>query len=143
MMTNEALTDELEQILMDVLGVDREELEPTARFFEDLGGESIDVLELSFRCEKQFGVKMQFETMVAGGEQDIDADGSARPEFVQRLQMTYPFLDASALPPRPGIMDLRQLLTVAAIIGYVKAVLSATEAGRAARCGRGGAMDSG
>ncbi len=43
--------------IADCLGVEIEEVTPEARFFEDLGGESIDLLSLSFQFEKAFNIR--------------------------------------------------------------------------------------
>ena len=46
------------QTIADALGCDLEEVKPTSSLIEDLGAESIDFLDLVFRLEKGFGVKI-------------------------------------------------------------------------------------
>ena len=45
------------EILVDTLGVDPDEVIPEASLIYDLGAESIDFLDISFRIEKAFGIK--------------------------------------------------------------------------------------
>ncbi len=46
------------QTIADALGCDLEEVKPTSSLIEDLDAESIDFLDLVFRLEKGFGVKI-------------------------------------------------------------------------------------
>lgn len=50
MNTADPLFEELRTMIADGLGVEAEDVVPEARFFDDLGGESIDVIDLTFRC---------------------------------------------------------------------------------------------
>jgi acyl carrier protein len=53
----EEVFEKTKEILVDTLGVDEEEIVPEATLVYDLGAESIDFLDISFRVEKEFGVK--------------------------------------------------------------------------------------
>ena len=44
----------VQEVLVDALGVDEDEVKPEASLREDLGAESIDFLDISFRLEKAF-----------------------------------------------------------------------------------------
>ena len=45
-------------IIVEALRIDPSKVEPDARFFIDLGAESIDVLDIRFRIEAAFGFKI-------------------------------------------------------------------------------------
>lgn len=107
-------------ILAEVLSLHNEDPPPTARFFADLGGESIDVLETSFQIEKRFGVKIDFNKLLAGGQIAIDELGRVKPESLNQLKDTYPFLAVDRLGPAPTQEALKDLLTVGAITQMVK-----------------------
>ena len=49
--------EQTKDILVDTLGVDDDEVVPEASLIYDLGAESIDFLDISFRIEKSFGIK--------------------------------------------------------------------------------------
>ena len=51
-------TQEKGSVLFHVMGVDEEEVTPNAVIRDDLGAESIDFLDIMFRLEKAFGIKI-------------------------------------------------------------------------------------
>lgn len=53
-MTREEIYDKVKAVLVDALGVDDDEVTPEASLRADLGAESIDFLDISFRLEKEF-----------------------------------------------------------------------------------------
>jgi acyl carrier protein len=54
----DAVFPKVAQIVADALGCDLEDVKPTASLIHDLDAESIDFLDLVFRLEKGFGVKI-------------------------------------------------------------------------------------
>src|SRR5580692_1128982 len=53
-MSRDEVYAKVQGVLVDALGVDAEEVTPTATLREDLGAESIDFLDIVFRLEKAF-----------------------------------------------------------------------------------------
>jgi acyl carrier protein len=51
----------VKEIIADQLGVDMEKITPEARFVEDLGADSLDVVELIMAFEEEFGVEIPDE----------------------------------------------------------------------------------
>jgi len=54
----DAVFPKVAQIVADALGCELDEVKPKASLIEDLDAESIDFLDLVFRLEKGFGVKI-------------------------------------------------------------------------------------
>ena len=54
----DAVYPKVAQIIADALGCELDEVKPTASLIEDLDAESIDFLDLVFRLERGFGVKI-------------------------------------------------------------------------------------
>jgi acyl carrier protein len=54
----DAVFPKVAQIVADALGCDLDEVKPQSSLIEDLDAESIDFLDLVFRLEKGFGVKI-------------------------------------------------------------------------------------
>lgn len=54
----EALTERVNTIITDQLGVDRESLTPEANLLDDLGADSLDVVELVMALEEEFGIEV-------------------------------------------------------------------------------------
>jgi acyl carrier protein len=115
------IAPQIREIIAAVLSVDEEEVTPTARFFADLGGESIDVLDLSFQIERQFNVKIEFNRMLAGDQIQTDEHGVVTPKSLQWLAETCPFLAVERLGPSPTPEAMKDLLTVEAITRFVDA----------------------
>lgn len=49
-------------IIVDKLGVDENEVTPTASFTNDLGADSLDTVELIMEFEKEFGITIPDES---------------------------------------------------------------------------------
>ena len=58
MPTYEEIYDKVQVTLVDALGVDDDEVTRSATLQGDLGAESIDFLEIVFRLERNFGIKI-------------------------------------------------------------------------------------
>ena len=56
-----ATIDKLRDIIVEELGVSPEEVKPEARFIEDLGADSIGLMELVMKLEEEFGLKIPDE----------------------------------------------------------------------------------
>lgn len=54
----ETIFQKTREIVMEVLDLDAEDVSPESKLIDDLGAESIDFLDLSFKIEKEFGIKL-------------------------------------------------------------------------------------
>ena len=50
--------DRVKKIVVEHLGVDAEEVTPQANFIDDLGADSLDIVELVMAFEEEFGVEI-------------------------------------------------------------------------------------
>ena len=57
-MQYDEVLSKVKQVLVDALGVDEEEVSPTSTLVGDLGAESIDFLDMVFRLERAFKIKI-------------------------------------------------------------------------------------
>ncbi|MFN7064600.1 MAG: acyl carrier protein [Aquificaceae bacterium] len=55
------LVQRIREIIADQLGVEVEKLNPDAKFVEDLGADSLDVVELIMAFEEEFGIEIPDE----------------------------------------------------------------------------------
>ena len=53
-----SVADKVKSIIVEQLGVDEEEVTPDASFVDDLGADSLDVVELVMAFEEEFGVEI-------------------------------------------------------------------------------------
>ena len=58
MPSHDEIYEKVKATLIDALGVDDEEVTPSARLKADLGAESIDFLDMVFRLERAFKIKV-------------------------------------------------------------------------------------
>jgi acyl carrier protein len=125
--TETELQEGVRSILADVLSVEPEEVIPSARFFADLGGESIDLLDASFRCEKRFGIKVQFDKMFSPGDIQSDEQGRLSPESAAEVSRRFPSLDLQQVRIGKGFEGIQQFLTVGVITDFVRERLGAAQ----------------
>nr|WP_173391322.1 MULTISPECIES: acyl carrier protein [unclassified Lebetimonas] len=53
-----ALFDEVKEVIVEQLNVSPEEVKPEARFVEDLGADSLDVVEMIMALEEKFEIEI-------------------------------------------------------------------------------------
>ena len=80
MATPEEISERVKSIIVDQLGVSLEEVTPQASFIEDLGADSLDIVELIMALEEEFGVDIPDEAAekiltVGDAMSYIDANG--------------------------------------------------------------------
>jgi acyl carrier protein len=56
-----SVADKVKSIIVDNLGVDEDEVTADASFVEDLGADSLDVVELVMAFEEEFGIEIPDE----------------------------------------------------------------------------------
>jgi acyl carrier protein len=87
----DAILPKVAEIIADALGCDLEEVQPTASLITDLGGESIDFLDIVFRLEREFKVKIPRGKIVEDArgplaEAEFEKGGVVTPEGETRLR---------------------------------------------------------
>jgi acyl carrier protein len=92
-MTRDEIQTKVTKVLVDALGVDEDEVTPGAVIRDDLGAESIDFLDIMFRLEKEFGIK------IPKGEM-MPENLATNPDLVSNGVVT-PAPPASSKPSRP------------------------------------------
>jgi len=108
------------QEIAECLGVELDEVTPAANFFEDLGGESIDLLDLSFRIEKTLGIRPDFSSVRDQLNLAADESGSLTPESVERIRSAFP-----GITPLPaGPITAKGLFTISVIEALIGRVVA-------------------
>ena len=115
--------DKVKDCLIEALGVDDEEIKPEATIMNDLGGESIDFLDIVFRLEKAFNIKIPrgelFPENILSSSAFVK-DGRVTPEGLQELRSKIPYADLSTFEKDPRIANFSNLFTVDFICHYVE-----------------------
>ena len=109
--------------LVDALSVDEGDVTPAARLKEDLNAESIDFLDIVFRLEREFGIKIDrnelFPDSIFQGDPEFVADGKVTPKGLAMLKEKMPYSDLSAFEKNPNFEAIGDLFTVDLIVKYV------------------------
>ena len=129
MATKGEVFSKVQTALVDALGVDQEEVTPRARLVGDLGAESIDFLDIVFRLEKAFDIKIPrgelFPEDILTNAQYVQ-NGKVTPEGLAQLKARMPFADLTAFAANPAVQDFGNLLTVEDMCRYVETKVGAT-----------------
>jgi acyl carrier protein len=56
-----SVAEKVKSIIVEQLGVDADEVTPAASFTEDLGADSLDIVELVMAFEEEFGIEIPDE----------------------------------------------------------------------------------
>jgi acyl carrier protein len=128
MATKAEVFSKVQSALVDALGVDEEEVTPQAKLVGDLGAESIDFLDIVFRLEKAFDIKIPrgelFPEDILTSAEYVQ-NGRVTAEGLERLKARMPFADLTAFSANPVVQDFGNLLTVEDMCRYVESKVAA------------------
>lgn len=123
-MSQDEIYARVSSTLVDALGVDEDEVGRTKTLTGDLGAESIDFLDIVFRLEKNFGIK------IPRGDLFPDEKLFTDPSFVQGGRMTdagitemrkrMPYADVDGFAKDPDVQKISGLFTVDMIVRYIE-----------------------
>ena len=116
------------RIVAEALDRPEAEVKPSASLIDDLGAESIDFLDLVFRLEAAFGIKISEDDLWAGAAKLAEADGDAFARGIERLKSEMPEFAWDRFPNGPARADLPRLITVRTIVDYLERIGAGREA---------------
>ena len=127
MSVNEEVFSKVQSALVDALGVDDEDVKESATMVGDLGAESIDFLDIVFKLEKAFGIKIQTEDLFPKDiltEGSYVNDGKVNAAGLAELKKRMPWADLTKFESNPRVQDFGDVLTVSDLCRYVQSKLS-------------------
>lgn len=142
MPTQDEIFDKVRNTLVDALGVDEDDVTRTATLRSDLGAESIDLLDIVFRLERNFGIKIPRGELFPENVSDpeLAQNGKLTPKGLTETKPRMPYANLSGFEAKPEVDKLLDLYTVDMLVQYVSSKLSAGVPERALtdgpRCGR-------
>lgn len=113
--------EKVQGILVDALAVDEDEVTPEATLIGDLGAESIDILDISFKLEQEFGFKIaQGELFPEGVTQDPEyvQNGQVTEKGLATLKQRVPHFNFSQLEKDPSVENVAKIFTVDALVTF-------------------------
>jgi acyl carrier protein len=127
MPTTDEIFSKVQATLVDALGVDEDEVTPEATLVGDLGAESIDFLDIVFRLEKNFNVKIPrgelFPENLAAADASFVQDGVITGSGIAELRSKLPHANVDKFAQDPRIENIQDLFTVQMIVNFLNSKL--------------------
>ena len=131
-LTRDEIYSKVQQVLVDALGVDDSEVTPAASLRGDLGAESIDFLDITFRLEKAFTTNPATPFKIPRG--DLFPENLDNPDFIQggklsdaglaEVSRRLPHADLSELKSTRDPALIPDLFAVQDIVDYIEKKLA-------------------
>lgn len=115
MATKEEILAGVTNVLVDALAVDEEEVKPEATLVDDLGAESIDLLDIVFNLEKTFDIKIDRGELIPEdllSNTDFVQEGKLTDAGLNELRRRIPFADLETFAKNPMVQNITKVLTV-------------------------------
>ena len=128
MPSQEEIYSKVSATLVEALNVDEDDIKPTSTLQRDLGAESIDFLDIVFRLEREFGIKIPrgelFPESIFQGDPEFVQNGRVTERGLAELRARMPFADLSLFEKNPEVGAISDLFTVEMITRYVQGKLT-------------------
>jgi acyl carrier protein len=134
MLTEQEIFEQLKPLLQEILGASPDEIQMNRVLVRDLGAESIDLLDLSFRIEEHFKVTIEANEIEREAKKRLpggvyEKDGFLTEEALAEIRAAVPELEPHRLVKGLRKTDLPSLLNVAFFVRLVARKLAAQQEG--------------
>jgi len=127
-MSREEIFENVRETLVDALAVEPDEVTEDATLTGDLGAESIDFLDIVFRLEKSFNIKIPrgelFPDDLLNNPEYVE-NGKFTVQGLERIKGAMPHADFSDFEKDPDVNKMTELFTVKTLINYIESKLAA------------------
>jgi acyl carrier protein len=126
-MPREDIFEKVKETLIDALSVEDDEVTEEATLTGDLGAESIDFLDIVFRLEKTFGIKIPQEELIPReilSNPDYVEDGKLNDQGLTALKEKMPHADLGDFEKNPEVEKISDVFTVGTIVRFVEGKLA-------------------
>jgi acyl carrier protein len=127
MMDRSEIFQKVRQSLVDALSVEADEVTESATLKGDLGAESIDILDIMFRLEKAFGIKISQDELTPRdllSNPEYIADRRLNAAGLAALRERVPHADLSDFEKNPDIDNILDVFTVGTIVNFIQSKLA-------------------
>jgi len=122
-MTYDEVFEKVRLVLEEALGVDEDEVTAAATLGGDLGAESIDYLDIVFRLEKTFSIKINQAELMADevlSDPQYVQDGKVTDLGMSELRKQLPHVDLDAFDASREIEEFPNVFTVQSMVKFVQ-----------------------
>jgi acyl carrier protein len=127
-MSREEILNNVRDTLVDALAVEPEEVTETATLTGDLGAESIDFLDIVFRLEKSFDIKIPRGELFPDdllNNPDFVSNGKFTATGLAQIKKAMPHADFTDFEKDPDVNKMPDLFTVRTLVNYIEKKLAA------------------
>ena len=127
-MSREEVFTNVRETLVEALAVEPDEVTEDATLQGDLGAESIDFLDIVFRLEKSFNIKIPRGELFPDdllNNPDYVSNGKFTAVGLEQIKKAMPHADFSAFEADPDVNRMPDLFTVKTLVNYVETKLAA------------------
>jgi len=123
-MTREEIFAGVQECLAEALDIEPERIHLDDRIIGDLGADSLDLLDLTFRLEQRFKAPMSFRELEKHaqrrlGGQEWQVDGVYTPAALAELRATMPEVPPEELPDGLTVAELPRKIRVLSVVNLV------------------------
>src|SRR5271165_1669563 len=112
------------KVLVHALGVEEGDIKPSATLQRDLGAESIDFLDITFRLEREFGIKIPcgelFPEPASPDAPAFTGDGRATDDGLAALRLRMTHAGSRELGRDRRLNRIDNLFTVNLLTNYIE-----------------------
>jgi acyl carrier protein len=120
-LSHDEIFEKVKDVLVDALGVDDEDVTPAATLRGDLGAESIDFLDIVFRLEKAFNIKIpRGELFPEQLDPAFVVDNKLNDAGLAEVKRRMPNADLSELEQTRDVSLIANLFSVQDIVAYLE-----------------------
>ncbi len=122
-MDDRLILKKVQECLAGALALDTKEIRLESSLVNDLGAESIDFIDIIFRLEKAFDIKIPAGELFPGNllnQEGLVEAGRVTPAGLKVLREKVPLLNVSEFEKEPQVSQLAGLFNVQMIIDYVR-----------------------
>ena len=127
----DAIFTKIQETLSSALGVEKDEVKEESSLVRDLGAESIDFIDIIFRLEKAFDIKIPSGDLFPGNILNDDRfvkEGVVTSDGLTELKNKVPYLDIEMFSKDPQVTKLADFFTVQMVMRYIQDRISSKDA---------------
>jgi acyl carrier protein len=120
--SRDEIFDKVKEVLEYALGADAEDVTMNATLIGDLGAESIDFLDISFKLEQEFGIKIEQGELFPENlmqDESLVEEGKLTDKGMEVLKDRMPHVDYSAFEADRRVDQLSEVFTVSSLVDFI------------------------
>ena len=127
-MSRAEVFEQVQATLVEALAVEPDEVTEDATLQGDLGAESIDFLDIVFRLEKNFNIKIPRNELFPDdllNNPEFVVNGKFTDKGLEQIKKSMPHADFSTFEKDPDVNKMPDLFTVRTLVNYIEKKLAA------------------